>query len=91
MHLIPEATIDDGLIDVVVLHPRGFWSWLLVIARVLSKDRREDDAINRMQGRSISVRVAHDIPRQIDGDPIGPGKEMHCECVHGQLLVRVPR
>jgi len=37
------------------------------------------------------VRASSDVPRQIDGDSIGQGREFTCEIVHGRLLVRVPR
>ena len=59
--------------------------------RVLSKGKRTDDLINRMTGRTVSVRCHSDTPRQLDGDPIGAGRELRAECVHGRLLVRVPR
>ena len=44
-----------------------------------------------MTGRTVSVRAGADTPRQLDGDSIGAGRELHAECVHGKLLVRVPR
>jgi YegS/Rv2252/BmrU family lipid kinase len=89
--LLPDATIDDGVLDVVVVSPRRFLSWLPLVLRVLSRNKRTDASLDRMTGRSVSIRAAHDTPRQLDGDPIGLGKELHAECVHGRLLVRVPR
>ena len=91
MPLLPDAAIDDGVLDVVLLHPSRFLSWIPLAVRVLRKGRRTDDLINRMTGRTVSVRAGSDTPRQLDGDSIGPGRELHCECVHGKLLVRVPR
>ncbi|MGA8845350.1 MAG: YegS/Rv2252/BmrU family lipid kinase [Nocardioides sp.] len=91
MPLLPDATIDDGLLDVVLLNPRRFLSWIPLALRVLAKRSRTDDTINRMTGRSVSIRAAVDTPRQLDGDSIGAGRELHMECIHGRLLVRVPR
>jgi YegS/Rv2252/BmrU family lipid kinase len=91
MPLLPDAAIDDGVLDVVILHPRRFLSWIPLVVRVLSKGKRTDDTINRMTGSRVSVRASHDTPRQLDGDPVGPGRELCAECVHGKLLVRVPR
>jgi diacylglycerol kinase family enzyme len=59
--------------------------------RVLTKQPRTDDLVNRMTGRRIEVRASSDTPRQLDGDSIGPGRELVMECVHGRVLVRVPR
>jgi YegS/Rv2252/BmrU family lipid kinase len=91
MPLLPDAAIDDGVLDVVLLHPSRFLSWIPLAVRVLSKGKRTDDLVNRMTGRTVSVRAHGDTPRQLDGDSIGRGRELHCECVHGKLLVRVPR
>jgi YegS/Rv2252/BmrU family lipid kinase len=91
MPLMPDAAIDDGLLDVVVLHPRRFLSWIPLAARVLARNSRTDETINRMTGRTVTLRAASPTPRQLDGDPIGPGSELVMECIHGRLLVRVPR
>ncbi|HET8604117.1 MAG TPA: diacylglycerol kinase family protein [Marmoricola sp.] len=91
MPLLPDAAIDDGTLDVVLLYPRRFLSWLPLALRVLSKDRRTDELITRMTGRSVVVRASVDAPRQLDGDLAAPGRELRCSCVHGRLLVRVPR
>jgi YegS/Rv2252/BmrU family lipid kinase len=91
MPLLPDAAIDDGLLDVVLLHPRRFLSWFPLAFRVLAKRPRTDELVNRMTGRTIVVRAGADTPRQLDGDSIGPGRELHMECIHGRVLVRVPR
>jgi YegS/Rv2252/BmrU family lipid kinase len=89
--LLPDATIDDGVLDVVLVSPKRFVSWVPLLWRVLSKRKRVDESLNRMTGKKVVVRAAHDTARQLDGDPIGPGREIRAECIHGQLLVRVPR
>jgi YegS/Rv2252/BmrU family lipid kinase len=91
MPLIPDAEIDDGELDVVLLYPRRFLSWVPLAVRVLSRNKRTDETITRMRGREVTVRAATASPRQLDGDLIQPGKELRAECVHGRLLVRVPR
>lgn len=91
MPLLPEAAIDDGMLDVVMLYPRRFLSWIPLALRVLTKNKRTDDTITRMTGREVVVRTAAPAPRQLDGDLLAPGRELHATCVHGRLLVRVPR
>ncbi|MFC6285440.1 diacylglycerol kinase family protein [Nocardioides sp. GCM10027113] len=91
MPLLPDAAIDDGQVDVVILHPRNFFAWIPLAWRVLLKRKHTDELVNRMTGQSVVVRAATETPRQLDGDAIGPGKELRMTCVHGRLLVRVPR
>ncbi len=91
MPLLPDALIDDGVLDVVLLHPKKFLSWIPLAIRVLTKRSKTDETIERFTGRKVVVRAATDTPRQLDGDSIGPGRELVMECIHGRLLVRVPR
>ncbi len=91
MPLLPDASIDDGLLDVVILHPKRFLSWIPLAVRVLAKSSSTDELIDRRRGAKVVVRAFSDTPRQLDGDSIGPGRELRMECVHGRLLVRVPR
>jgi YegS/Rv2252/BmrU family lipid kinase len=89
--LLPDATLDDGVIDIVLVNPRRFLHWLLVVVRVVGRGKKLDETVNRMTGRKVVIKAAHDTPRQIDGDPVGAGQELICECLPGKLLVRVPR
>jgi len=91
MPLLPDAAIDDGQLDVVVLHPRKFISWIPLAARVLAKSSHTDDLINRMTGQRVVVRAHQETPRQLDGDSVGLGRELRMECIRGRVLVRVPR
>jgi diacylglycerol kinase family enzyme len=89
--LLPDASIDDGVLDVVLISPRRFLSWVPLAFRIFSRNKRIDESLNRMTGRSVQIRASHETPRQVDGDPIGPGRELSAVCDHGRLLVRVPR
>jgi YegS/Rv2252/BmrU family lipid kinase len=89
--LLPDATIDDGRLDVVIINPARFLHWFRVVARVLSRGKKLDDTVNRMTGRTVHIKAGAETPRQVDGDAIAPGQEIRAEVLHGRLLVRVPR
>lgn len=91
MPLIPDAALDDGQLDVVLLYPRRFLSWLPMAARIMTKNKRTDETITRMTGHEVVVRASAPAPRQLDGDLIEPGRELRAVCEQGRLLVRVPR
>jgi diacylglycerol kinase family enzyme/membrane-associated phospholipid phosphatase len=88
--LLPDAAIDDGLLDVVVIAPRRTLGWFALVARVMLRRRQTDDRLDRMTGRSVVVRAASPTPRQLDGDTVGAGRELHATVEAGGLLVRVP-
>jgi YegS/Rv2252/BmrU family lipid kinase len=91
MPLLPDAAIDDGLLDIVILHPRNFLSWIPLAWRVLLKVKHTDELVDRKVGASVLIRSSQETPRQLDGDSIGPGRELRMKVVHGRVLVRVPR
>lgn len=88
--LLPDARIDDGMLDVVVIAPPGALSWLRLVVRVLTRRRRTDEKLARLTGRKVVVRAERPTPRQLDGDAIGEGTEFTAEVQPGVLLIRVP-
>ncbi|MDQ4084706.1 MAG: phosphatase PAP2 family protein [Actinomycetota bacterium] len=89
--LLPDASPDDGLLDVVVVAPRRFLTWIRVVIRVLARRRRTDERLDRKRGRTVVVRAEQPTPRQMDGDACGVGTDITATVEPGVLLVRVPR
>jgi diacylglycerol kinase family enzyme len=89
--LLPDASIDDGKLDVVVVAPVRSLGWLPLVARVMSRGRRTDASLDRMTGHTVVVRAERPTPRQLDGDPVAAGHEIRAHVLAGTLLVRVPR
>jgi diacylglycerol kinase family enzyme len=89
--LLPDAKIDDGVLDVVVIAPRRLFGWVPLLIRVLTRRKRVDEKLDRYTGRSVTIETQHATPRQLDGDTVGPGTRIHAEIEPGRLLMRVPR
>ena len=89
--LLPEARPDDGLLDVVVIAPRRVTQWPIVVWRLLTRANRTDVYLERFTGRKVEISAAVDVQRQLDGDPIGPGRFLSAEVEPGALTARVPR
>ena len=88
--LLPDAQIDDGLLDVVVIAPKRFIGWLAILVRVLGRQRRTNERLDRLAGQKVVIRAEKPMPMQLDGDPVGSGTEITAEVQHGVVLVRVP-
>ncbi|MBA2772824.1 MAG: phosphatase PAP2 family protein [Nocardioidaceae bacterium] len=89
--LLPDALIDDGVLDVVVIAPGRLFGWVGLALRVMTRRRRTDDRLDRFTGTSVTITAAHSTPRQLDGDIVGAGTQIRAEIEAGRLLVRVPR
>ncbi|MGJ9413863.1 phosphatase PAP2 family protein [Aeromicrobium sp. CF4.19] len=88
--LLPDARIDDGKLDVVVLAPRRFFGWLGIVWRVVARRKRTNERLDRFTGSRVHVKASSPTPMQLDGDPVGEGCEITAEVHPGVLLVRVP-
>ena len=88
--LMADAIVDDGLLDAIIVSPRGFFGWAAVVANVVSRHRVGHGSVQRIQAASIEVLLGHDVEGELDGDPVGPVRAMRCEVRPRSLSVRVP-
>jgi YegS/Rv2252/BmrU family lipid kinase len=88
--LLPDARMDDGLLDVGILAPSGLPGWGRVAHRVLTRSPRDDRHLERHQARRIEIHTDVELPRQVDGEMIAPGRSLTITLRQGALLVRVP-
>ena len=89
--LLPGARLDDGLLDVGILAPSGAWGWMRVAGRVLARGRRQDRELERLQAGRVQVSADADLPRQVDGEIVTPGRTLSVSVCPGALTVRQPR
>ncbi len=105
MLLIPDAVIDDGLLDVVMMRPKGRFGWARIGARLTLQGIARRSRFSRrvleyapslhalayVQGRRFEVRF--DTPHliELDGDGFGRVTRVDVSIVPGALTIRVPR
>lgn len=88
--LMPDATVDDGRLDVVSLAPKGLLGWVAVLARVVSRNRRGSRRIEHWQAHEVVITSDVAQPAQVDGDLIGEARELRIRVDAGALVIRVP-
>lgn len=88
--LMPAARMDDGLLDVITIAPKGIVGWLAVTARVLSRRRTGHPIVEHWQAGTVTVAAEGPAQAQLDGDPIGAAQVMRMRIDEGALLIRVP-
>ena len=89
--LLPEARCDDGRLDVGILAPAGALGWPRVAGRILARSRHQDRELERFQARHVTISAGADLPRQIDGEVITPGRTLTVSVCPGALTIRQPR
>lgn len=90
MILVPQAKINDGMLDLVVMSPRSTLEWALMAAKVVFRQRRDLPVIEFFAGRKVRVEFHEPIESQMDGDGTGVITAFEAEILPGALSVRVP-
>lgn len=104
--LLPEAQIDDGLLDVVAMRPRNLWGWMRVgyavawengvlqrskIGRRIMAADKSVRALRYFQGRRMTLALERPEEFEIDGESMGQVTAIAARVAPASLVVRVPR
>jgi len=87
--LLADARVDDGLLDVGVLEPRGLLGWASV-ARLAVAGADVPGHFEHFRAAQVHVEADSELPRELDGDLLPRAKSLSAEIGHEALLVRVP-
>ncbi|WP_284979844.1 diacylglycerol kinase family protein [Arthrobacter sp. fls2-241-R2A-200] len=88
---IPQAMIDDGMLDIVVMSPRSAFGWLAMYVKILFKHNANLPMMSFYRSGKVTIRSQEPMATQLDGDPSGEATEVTVQVEPGSLLVRVPR
>jgi len=101
--LMPDAAVDDGVFDVLILKPDGILGWVQIITKVFwengvlrrtrlgSKLATKDvDALHYATGKTLSLRLNRAEEIELDGDGFGEAVAFKTWIEPGALTVRVP-
>jgi diacylglycerol kinase (ATP) len=88
--LLPDARVDDGLLDVAILAPHGPFGWPAVAARVLSGGHGGDGHLELLRASEVEITADRVLPREADGDLVGPAGGLSVSVRRAWLTVRVP-
>ena len=85
--LLPEADPSDGLLDSVVLLPRGLSGWARAAWSVVTR-RRAHRLLPHFRGRRLEFRAATPQLVEVDGDVVGEARHVRVRIQRGAVLVR---
>jgi|SRR5215211_4076230 len=70
MYLVPDASVDDGLLDVVLMGPAGKRSYLAGLPRVFKGTHVDSPDLTFLRGREVAFGADRPFTAYADGDPI---------------------
>jgi diacylglycerol kinase (ATP) len=101
--LIPDAAIDDGLFDILLLRPEGFVGWVQIFGKVLWENgvlrrskwgralmTKEISALRYVKAEKLAVTLERAEEIELDGDGFGVAVGFDTWIDKAGLRVRVP-
>ena len=86
----PDAKMDDGLLDICILHRFYLRDVLRLIWNMLLGRVREDRAVSFYHAKRVEIRSNPPLDLQVDGEVVDLQTPLVCEVVPRGLKVRVP-
>jgi len=87
--LMPDAQVDDGWLDAIILSPVGVVGWVAVAGRVISRKRKGHERVDHHRLKSLTIRCDRPTDVQVDGDLIGETLTLSATIDPLALVVRV--
>ena len=89
-YIAPRATMQDGLIDVTVMHPFNIVQSPLIGARLFLRQLNHDHHVSIYRGKRVVIKRRRDDIVHIDGDPIVMPARIVVENVSKGIRILVP-
>jgi len=88
--MAPQAKLDDGLLDVVLIKKAPKWRYLFSAWRFLNGSILKSSLTEHYEGRSIQISSAKEMAVHYDGEGFLVDEELGFEIVEKSLRVMVP-
>lgn len=88
LDLMPDARLDDGLLDLVLAAPHGLLGWFGLLRELITG--RGGRSLRRLSADSARIRLGRPILAQLDGDAVGLRSTMAVRVRPLALQVMVP-
>ncbi len=89
--IAPQASITDGLLDVVIIHKADALRTMLLGVDMMTGLLAHNRLVETLRVPRLSIRRASG-PAHLDGEPVGDlGSRLDVECVHGGLRMFVEK
>ena len=89
-YIAPRATMQDGLVDVTVMHPFNVVQGPIIGARLFLKQLNHDHHVSIYRGKRVIIEREHNDIMHIDGDPVDMPERIVIENKPNGIKILVP-
>ncbi|GHD41646.1 diacylglycerol kinase [Mycetocola manganoxydans] len=102
--LLPEAAVDDGEFDILILRPENPFHWVQILFKIIWENgvlmrtklgrkmpMKDVTALNYVKGKELTLKLSRAEEIELDGDGMGTAVAVKVRIKPGGLTVRVPQ
>ena len=89
--VFPDASAEDGRLEVGVVTAHSVWQWMRVLSGVARGRPERSPFVEMTRGKKIGVRLARPLAYELDGGVRSFVRRLKVRVVPGAIVVRVPR
>jgi diacylglycerol kinase (ATP) len=86
-YISPQASVQDGLLDVCIIKPFPLYLFPLLGIRMFNKTTNRSRFVEIIKGKHIIVKRDQPGPMHLDGEPLTGGTEIEINVLPGSLKV----
>lgn len=90
LQLLPQAVIDDGMLDVLIVSPKNIGQWVGVLASIIGRRATKGLHTDIRKCQKVVIESKDELDVQLDGDALGRSGYLEMEVMPSALTVRVP-
>jgi len=88
--VFPDASADDGLLEIGIVTAKGIWQWSRTLARTAAGDAPASPFVETARGRKFDVKFAEPIPYELDGGDRQKTRRLRIKVRQGAVSICVP-
>jgi diacylglycerol kinase (ATP) len=86
-HVSPDASVQDGLLDVCIIKPFPLWRFIELGIRMFTKTAKGTKYLEIVRGKNITITRPHEGPMHLDGEPRIAGAKVEIKVVPASLRI----
>jgi len=87
--IAPDATVDDGMIDVVIARKSSLWKMIFFAPFLFARKIHKTPYVEIIRAREVDIMQKVKIIN-LDGEPVDVGKRLHIHVIPASLNIIVP-
>lgn len=88
--IAPLASLQDGLLDIVIVHDLSVLALPILLARLFTGSLHRDGSVTMLQRKEVHIVRPAEGPGHLDGEPFALPRELHVRIVPRSLRLLVP-